>query len=181
MPQLLIPMFPAHATPISEVLSFVNKEGMIYYFHGCLPIFCHGEKYLRAFRYFTCQLVESGSCRQVDIVRAFGISAISMKRWVKKYRESDQFLILMPKGWTREKSSNAKDAWGWLQKNHPSIARHLAPFSIAAQKRYDKGEYWRELRACDYYQEFEKPKIIYPNIVEKLILKFLCVPCGLCG
>jgi len=87
MPQLLIPMFPAHATPISDILSFVNKEGMIYYFHGCLPIFCHEENDLRAFRYFTCQLVESGSCKQVDIVRAFGISAISMKRWVKKYRE----------------------------------------------------------------------------------------------
>ncbi|MCK4236161.1 MAG: restriction endonuclease subunit R, partial [Candidatus Krumholzibacteria bacterium] len=35
------------------------------------------------------------------------------------------------------------------------------------QKRYDKGEYWWELRACDYYDEFEKPKIIYPNICKR--------------
>ena len=28
-------------------------------------------------------------------------------------------------------------------------------------KRYDKGEFWWELRACDYYDAFDKPKIIY--------------------
>jgi hypothetical protein len=26
------------------------------------------------------------------------------------------------------------------------------------------GDYWWELRACDYYSDFEKPKIIYPDI-----------------
>jgi transposase-like protein len=36
---------------------------------------------------FTSQLVEDGNCTQAEIVRAFGISAISMKRYVKKYRE----------------------------------------------------------------------------------------------
>jgi hypothetical protein len=41
----------------------------------------------------------------------------------------------------------------------------LLPFAQAAGKRYDKGEYWWELRACDYYDEFEKPKIIIPAIV----------------
>jgi len=32
------------------------------------------------------------------------------------------------------------------------------------QKRWDKGNYWWELRGCDYYDKFEKPKIIYPDI-----------------
>ncbi|HPM25998.1 MAG TPA: TaqI-like C-terminal specificity domain-containing protein [Methanothrix sp.] len=40
------------------------------------------------------------------------------------------------------------------------------PFSQAAQKRYDKGDQWWELRTCDYYEEFEKPKIIIPTIVK---------------
>ncbi len=31
-------------------------------------------------------------------------------------------------------------------------------------KRFDKGDYWWELRACDYYPEFEKPKLIFPDI-----------------
>ena len=28
-------------------------------------------------------------------------------------------------------------------------------------KRTDKGDFWWELRACDYYQQFENPKIMY--------------------
>jgi hypothetical protein len=85
---------------------------------------------------------------------------------VKRYQSfsSERYLILMPKGWTRSNSNGAKDAFLWLENHYPSIAAHLAPFSKKAQKRCDKGEYWWELRACDYYGEFEKPKIIYMEI-----------------
>ncbi|WP_211435930.1 TaqI-like C-terminal specificity domain-containing protein, partial [Candidatus Kuenenia stuttgartensis] len=34
----------------------------------------------------------------------------------------------------------------------------------AARKRYDKGEFWWELRNCAYYDLFAKPKIIFPNL-----------------
>jgi adenine-specific DNA-methyltransferase len=36
----------------------------------------------------------------------------------------------------------------------------------AGEKRCDKGEYWWELRTCDYYDRFEKSKIIIPTIVQ---------------
>jgi len=29
------------------------------------------------------------------------------------------------------------------------------------QKRDDQGDYWWELRACAYYPEFEKEKVVY--------------------
>lgn len=87
MPQILLPIFPAEATPINAVVSFAKREGMVYYFHGCEPIFTHGEHDLKTFRMFTSQLAVNGTCKQMEIVRAFGISAISMKRYVKKYRE----------------------------------------------------------------------------------------------
>jgi len=32
-------------------------------------------------------------------------------------------------------------------------------------KRDDQGDYWWELRHCDYYQEFEKEKIVWQEIV----------------
>jgi transposase len=35
----------------------------------------------------TSQLYINGNCKQVDIVTAFGVSANSVKRYVKKYRE----------------------------------------------------------------------------------------------
>jgi hypothetical protein len=46
----------------------------------------------------------------------------------------------------------------------PAIFEHLKQFQPQLQKRWDKGNYWWELRACDYYDKFEKPKIIYPDI-----------------
>ena len=90
-------------------------------------------------------------------------------RDIKRYEQprSGKYLILIPKGWTREKSGGVGDALAWLKESYPAIANHLLPFAEAAKKRYDKGEYWWELRACDYYDEFEKPKIIYPNICQQ--------------
>ena len=47
---------------------------------------------------------------------------------------------------------------------YPAIFKHLKQFQLPLQKRWDKGNFWWELRACDYYDKFEKPKIIYPDI-----------------
>lgn len=49
---------------------------------------------------------------------------------------------------------------------YPAIFEHLKGFHKRLQKRWDKGKYWWELRACDYYDQFEKPKIIYPDIAK---------------
>ena len=43
----------------------------------------------------------------------------------------------------------------------------LSQFQEELEKRQDKGNFWWELRACSYYEEFEKPKIIYPIIAKK--------------
>jgi hypothetical protein len=78
----------------------------------------------------------------------------------------------MPRGWTREQSGNAKNAWGWLKQNYPAITQHIGPFEESAEKRYDKGEYWWELRACGYYGEFERPKLVFPDIATRLSFTF---------
>ncbi len=39
---------------------------------------------------------------------------------------------------------------------------------ILQRSRFDKGDYWWELRACDYYNEFEKNKIFIPDIALRL-------------
>lgn len=86
-------------------------------------------------------------------------------RDIKRYQQpvAEQFLILIPNGWTDEKTAHP-DKWNWFLEAYPAIAKHLSNFEEKARKRYDKGKYWWELRSCDYYEEFEKPKIIYPNI-----------------
>ena len=87
MPQTLLPLFPEHTTPINGSLSFHKEDGQVWYFHYCLPVFTHPEDDLPSFRMFTSQLVVTGNCKQAELVRAFGISAISVKRHVKKYYE----------------------------------------------------------------------------------------------
>jgi type II restriction/modification system DNA methylase subunit YeeA len=89
-------------------------------------------------------------------------------RDVKRYGslDADKFLILLPKGITDLNRRNL-EPFNWLEKTYPAVAKHLKPFESDAKKRYDKGDYWWELRACDYYAEFEKPKIICPAIVQK--------------
>ncbi len=85
--QTLLPIFPSESTQINGILSFVKREGSVWYFHGCMPVFSHGEKDYRSFNMYTSQLVVVGQCKQVDIIKAFGVSAISVKRHVKKFRE----------------------------------------------------------------------------------------------
>jgi len=95
--------------------------------------------------------------------------------------EVKQWVILFPKGFTIKRNlpkGNSlslseppprygempyDDAWNWLQKNYQAIAKYLTPFRRQAQKRTDKGDYWWELRACDYYDAFEQMKIVWPE------------------
>lgn len=94
------------------------------------------------------------------------IKPFLMGRDIKRYETpgGNRFLILIPKGWTRLNSGGVLNSWDWFKKNHPMIAKHLLPYEKEAEKRYDKGECWWELRACDYYDEFEKSKIMLPDI-----------------
>ncbi len=80
-------MFPADVTEINDLVSFARREGTVYYFNGPMPVFSHAEPDQASFRMFTSQLVINGNCTQAEIVRAFGISVISMKRYVKQYRQ----------------------------------------------------------------------------------------------
>lgn len=84
---------------------------------------------------------------------------------IKRYQppNAKNYLILIPSGWTNEKTKE-ENKWGWFEKSYPAIAKHLSRFEDKARKRYDQGEYWWELRSCTYYDEFEKPKIMLPDI-----------------
>jgi len=98
-----------------------------------------------------------------DIIKPF-CEGKDFKPWHDQYR--GLHLILIPKGWTKQNSKidDEQKAWEWFEQRNPSIAKHLLPFADKAKKRYDKGDYWWELRACDYYDKFENTKISYPEI-----------------
>jgi hypothetical protein len=103
-----------------------------------------------------------------EIIKPF-LAGRDIKRYIPP--ESDKYLILIPRGWTNL-NRKGKDPWEFLRGMYPAITDYLEPFKLKAQKRYDKGESWWELRACDYYAEFEKPKIIVPAIVQSASYTF---------
>lgn len=87
MPQLQLPMFPAGLTPITREIGFQWQDGKVVYFYGHLPIFQHAEEDLKSFRMFTSQLIDNGTAKQADIVKAFGVPLATVKRYMKVYRE----------------------------------------------------------------------------------------------
>ena len=92
-------------------------------------------------------------------------------RDVKQYEmpKAEKYLILFPKGSTRERAgiTAEAEAWEWLKKTYPAIAQWFEPFTEKGRKRTDQGGFWWELRACAYYEEFEKPKIMYQTFQVK--------------
>ena len=50
---------------------------------------------------------------------------------------------------------------------YPAVFNHLRQFEGRLVRRQDQGEHWWELRSCSYYDNFEKPKIIYPIIAKE--------------
>ena len=87
MPQLVLPIFPQGATHITAMLTFEKRDGWVTYFHGMMPVFRHTEDDLQSFRMITSQFCVTGNAKQVEITKAFGVSACSVKRAVKLYRE----------------------------------------------------------------------------------------------
>jgi len=90
-------------------------------------------------------------------------------REIKRYSilKPEKYVIFIPKGWTKQNFIDSKDFWKDFSDEYPAIANHLLSYEEKARKRTDQGDFWWELRACDYYNEFEKTKIIYPEIATK--------------
>lgn len=68
---------------------------------------------------------------------------------------------------------NSQDIWlivtpiGINIKRYPAILEYLKQWQFELEKRYDKGRHWWELRACNYYDVFDLPKIVFPDIANK--------------
>ncbi len=88
--QTLLPIVPADGLIINRMLSVVKRtegEKTIWtYFSGIGPVFEHDSDDLRSFKMYTSQLICSGQCRKVDIIKAFNVSKSLVGRAVKKYQ-----------------------------------------------------------------------------------------------
>jgi hypothetical protein len=102
--------------------------------------------------------------RSAEVTRKF-LRGQDIKRWSPEW--ADLWLISMKSSgdhewpWSGEEENEAERVFA---QTYPSLYSHLKPMEAPLRKRQDKGHYWWELRACAYYDLFEKPKIVYSDI-----------------
>jgi len=85
--QLRLPIFPKDTQLINEIVGVYQKDGLIQYIVNGMPIYCHAEEDLNAFRFITSNFIEQGLCRKVDIKNFFNVSEDSVHRYHKKFKE----------------------------------------------------------------------------------------------
>ena len=87
MPQLQLPIFAAGVTEINSRVAVQKDADTVCYVHGLLPVFQHDEADVQSFRMFTSQMIARGTVKPKEIVKTFGVPMITVKRYVKLYRE----------------------------------------------------------------------------------------------
>ena len=85
-----------------------------------------------------------------------------------KTEATDNYLIAIASSanleWPWSNAENESEAEQVFSKTYPAVFRHLNSYRERLINRSDQGKFYWELRACAYYTEFEKPKIIYREI-----------------
>ena len=82
------------------------------------------------------------------------------------------WLIKIESGWTNKNRNKIKPE-EFFKSEYPAIYNHLISYKDVKGKgkglfdRDDQGDYWWELRDCDYYPEFEKEKIVYQEMTNE--------------
>lgn len=96
------------------------------------------------------------------------------------YNWAGLWLIKIESGFTNANKKKDESAEEFFKRKFPSLHKYFNNLLAQIEKgeikfkgkgllnRDDQGDYWWELRDCAYYNEFEKPKIIYPDIDSQL-------------
>jgi type I restriction-modification system DNA methylase subunit len=106
--------------------------------------------------------------KSIDLIKPW-LRGRDIKRWKAEW--AGLYLITIPSSanrewsWSGEKTEQA--ARSIFKKTYPAIHRHLSQWEDNLRKRDDQGQFWWELRSCAYYEEFGKPKIVYPDIAQR--------------
>jgi len=87
-----------------------------------------------------------------------------IKKWLAPNPE--KWMIVFESKSTKELFGELAEpeAYSKMTSEFPHIFEHLKSYEDRAKKRHDKGDYWWELRNCAYYDLFDRPKIIFPNL-----------------
>ena len=84
---MFIPIFATGTVQINANLAYQKEDGRVYYFNGhSMPVFSHSADDIKSFKMIVSQFCVNGNATQAEMIRAFGIPSITIKRAVKTFR-----------------------------------------------------------------------------------------------
>ncbi len=121
-------------------------------------------------------IIDTATCQRLiaeDVKSGEVIKPLFRGRDLRKWQTpaSDLYLIAI--------ASSANREWPWsmaedseaeriFAETYPAIYQHLLVHREKLIPRDNQGKFYWELRACAYYADFEKPKIVYRRIAKSL-------------
>ena len=88
-----------------------------------------------------------------------------MKRWRVEF--ADHYIIKLESSENKQhpwSGKSEKEAEKCFAATYPAIHARFEEFRSALKNRDDQGKYFWELRSCAYWNEFDKPGVIYPEL-----------------
>lgn len=98
-----------------------------------------------------------------DIIKPF-LEGKDIMRWTS-FRD-DKYVINFSQGLTKKHFGKLDEAEAYqaMSNKFPATLKHLKLYEDKVKARYDKGDYWWEMRACAYEDLFLQPKITWTNL-----------------
>lgn len=99
-----------------------------------------------------------------EILKPF-LRGRDVKRWRTEFAE--QYLIKIESSENKDhpwSGKSEREAEQTFSATYPAIHARFEEFRPALKKRDDQGKYFWELRSCAYWNEFDKPGVIYPEL-----------------
>ena len=118
----------------------------------------------------TRELIVGSDPDATELIQPF-LRGENIQRW--HIEDDDLWLINVEFGFTRKSFGEAVGeqeklpqavAWNLFSTRYPALAGHLNQFAEKARRRLDKGQYWWELRACTYNEQFSGDKVLCPDL-----------------
>ena len=90
MPQATLPLFTDDMTIVNLHVGVRKRNGIVYYFNGCLPFYQHRQDDRSSFKHIVCQMLVNNLATRAQLSDAFQIPARSISRWLSSFKNNGE-------------------------------------------------------------------------------------------
>lgn len=96
-------------------------------------------------------------------------SAVDIIKPMLRGRDVQKYQYDWPGAWIINAHNGVKNKLPRVdvEKDYPAVYKHLLPYKDKLEIRKNRGTHWSNLRNCAYFDEFDKPKIIWGELSDK--------------